>query len=665
MGAIFSVLFLAACAAACYVILGVIRPRLGDCDAVARFLLSFVVFFAFFYSSLLILGYVSLFTELRIVTPLHAFVLSTIVALGLRLTLGNPAPYLDKRDYQLELSPPARDRLSRHLVRLSLTLFCVIGVVLVATGFPRGYEAAAYHLPIGVNFFQTQSLNVWDETFSSGLPANAGILYGFLLTFLPERILGLGQWAILPVLALTCYRLARLAGADDSASVLAGLGLLTVPIISIEAIGAESGGLALAFFAIAVYFALHPGYSRLRYVVAGLSAGLAFGFKSLYLMGITYLLLACMWQAYMAVPRAAGAGRIAPAISAGAIFGFSTLLLASFWLVRSYIEYHNPLFPVYIAPIFDLLGWLKAPDIDYSAHSSGQHQYQWVQSSHEWLMYPWVEWNRNGFFYRGKSGLGSFFATIVPVAVAFTVFDILRALRRRRWLATDEIRLLLLLGSVFLVVLWWVLGDRQPRYASGALIFLFPLAATTIAATGGRVRQLYHVLGAICIIWMFFVFLSREIVEFGDRVLYSRHFTRHAAHEYPEAIDSLKPGSTIVNLSYRARNYSLFGANFQNHVIRYLVSARTFGIDAPKIGWTLSLDGDTKGLYFSAEKMKLLGATHVYIESKLPISSDDCINLREIDRLELNPVNDVPYELPRILYEVDYCAEFRNLMTEQ
>ena len=63
-----------------------------------------------------------------------------------------------------------------------------IGVAaLLVIGFPRGYEANAYHLPSAVNFFRDGSLHIWDNAYLHTLPANASLWDGFWLRLLPER----------------------------------------------------------------------------------------------------------------------------------------------------------------------------------------------------------------------------------------------------------------------------------------------------------------------------------------------------------------------------------------------------------------------------------------------------------------------------------------------
>jgi len=155
---------------------------------------------------------------------------------------------------------------------------------------------------------------------------------------------------------------------------------------------------------------------------------------------------------------------------------------------------------------------------------------------------------------------------------------------------------------------------------------------------------------------MFFSFLSQEIITFGDRIVYSRHFSRDKYYEYPAVVDGLPEGAVIVNLAQREANYPLVGSKHQNRVIKFESALRTFGIDAKAKGYKLSLENDAKGIVLDTETLRKLGATHVYTQTKAEVKHDACIRLRELDRLERNPVSGAKLDPPKMLYQIDYCS---------
>ena len=657
MDTLFSFLFLSCCGVASYLVVRGTPLRQRSYGRLPSFLGSAVVFLSVFFGTFLALGYVTLFSGIGVVNSFYAAVLSIVILLAVvacqkcwgsaRLSLHLARTPCVRQGVRLP-----GNGVARYLAMLAAVVFGLIALMVAAVGFPRGYEVAAYHLPIAIHIFQTQSLGVWDEAFVHTLPANASILYGFLMTFLPERFVSLGHVPFLPVLLLTVYGIARRAAADESASVLASLGVLTIPVIAIPAFMADGDTAGLTLLTVAVYFIVSSELPPLRYAVAGLAMGLAFGFKLFHLMGGLFLFLAVGLQAWIGTSEAPIRRSFTAAARSMAMFGLPMLLMASFWLVRNYVELGNPLYPVHLGPAFDVLGWREAPD--YAALLDIQHH--WVRSSLEWLVYPWIEWHYAGLYYNNNAGLGAFFAATVPVAFLFVLLDTVRRLKNREGKRSLEVRFILICGVLFILACWWVLGNRQPRYASAALLLLLPLVAVTLSSTTGRARGAYEGVVAICILWMFFVFFSREFVEFGDRFIYSKHYRRHQYYEYPPAVDRLRPGSTIINFSGRDQNFSLFGSSHQNQVISLMRSVSTFGIE-PSLEWGLSLEEATKGVRLSGPLLKDLKVTHVYLASHVRMFLDDCVTLREIDRLDRNPVNQVPLDPPKILYAIEYCSE--------
>ncbi|HWO43250.1 MAG TPA: hypothetical protein VNO43_15715 [Candidatus Eisenbacteria bacterium] len=519
----------------------------------------------------------------------------------------------------------------------AMVTFALVGLMLVR-GFPRGYESTAYHLPIAVHMFQAQSLEVWDTVGIHAYPANISVYFGFLLGFIPERLVAAGGMVFLVPLFVAIYALSRATTAEIDAARWAALGILTIPIVAFGAFEAAADVPAIVFLAIALYFAVTTPASP---VLSGLAAGLAFGFKPLHLISIAFLFVVLLlreWASrdHSGLNRFWSTGR--PAI----LFGFSTLGIASFWLVRNYVELGNPLYPIHYG-FFDLLGWAKAPDADFA--DVGMTQFEWVRTPAEWFLYPWLEWHFAGQNFKASSGLGAFFAATVPVACAVSFVQVFRTGTDRQPLAY------LLTGGTFVLFTWALLGDRQPRYAMAALVFLVPLVAAMISLTQGSQRRFLEWIIGLCVFVMLFVIMSKEVVEFGRRFVYARQNTRHAFYRYPETIDRLPEGSTVVNFARRTLNYGLYGEKHRNRVIGYFNAYRSVAV--PTTDWIPESAPEAARLEFST--LKKLGATHLVTEGSPRLLLDGCVSLQQLDSLDINPGLGTPLEKPITLYQISYC----------
>ena len=228
------------------------------------------------------------------------------------------------------------------------------------------------------------------------------------------------------------------------------------------------------------------------------------------------------------------------------------------------------------------------------------------------------------------------------------------------------------------MLFWWVYDNRQPRYALGVLVFLFPLAAWAIGLTKARARKAYDRILAFCVVVMLAVVSSKMLVEFGDRIILSKMYTRSAFYEYPQVVDSLAPGATILNMATRSANYPLFGRANTNRVVGYRKTRRLLGSDTLSGGTPTALSTNSDRLSGGAPPapstdddattdamtyvlrtpvLRRLRATHAYVLGSPEIRSDGCSSLREVGRLDTNPVNGIRLPRPRVLYAIIYCVD--------
>jgi len=285
-------------------------------------------------------------------------------------------------------------------------------------------------------------------------------------------------------------------------------------------------------------------------------------------------------------------------------------------------------------------------------------QFEWVRRPSEWLVYPWIEWQRLGQNFKQSSGLGAFLAAFLPAGPIAAIWALLR--RRRNdtadiGAAHRRAIALLLAGTGLVLGLWWLLGDRQPRYFMGALVFLFPLIAVAIAAAHAQARRLVELTGAVCVVFMLCVIGSHELLAIGSKTI-GGGFRRDRFYEYPAAIDQLPADAVVVNLAQRPWNYPLLGAGLRNRVIDFMDAVALLSeTPIPPLA-RVGLDPETAGGFvMRAEALAARHATHLFTVGRPRLEETPCARLRMIASLDRNPANGAAYDQPRTLYAIDYC----------
>ncbi|WP_317205890.1 hypothetical protein [Janthinobacterium sp.] len=601
----------------------------GDSDTLTRPLVWTSGFFLAFFLGFHLLGYLNLATGKHIVNASNALLILAPCAAA--------AFFWGRRAGSLHAPRPWGIRRARRfglcLAGLTALTFALAAVMLIC-GFPQGYEVTAYHLPGAVGILQTQSLKAWDGNFPHTFPANASIFYAFFLAFLPEKLVSAANLLLLLPLVLGVTALSRRAGADRGAALLAACGVLTVPMVAFSAVelGADIGG--IAFIAMAMFLALTRALPRRAgAALAGVCAGLAFGFKSLHLISIAFLALLFLTQGGQTRRWRLGL-RLCATFLAG------VALTAGYWLVRNSLDFGNPLYPVGLPVVGKLLGWSVAPDVDFAQRHATQ--FEWVGAPLQWLWYPWVEPQALGQNFKHSSGLGAFFAAGVPLAALAVAGAAVK-----QGVARHRLRLTLLLAAAFIVATWWLLDDRQPRYVLAALVYCVPLVAWLLTQAERRWRPAMNAVFGLCIAAMLMVFLSKQALLFGDRIVMAGYTTRALFYEYPREIDALPAGATILNLADRSWHYPLAGAGLANRVISMPEGRRALGL-APGLA-------PPRAVILRAAPLLALGVTHVFVAGAA-LSADSCVSVREVGRMDRNPANAVPLGAPRLLLALRYAS---------
>lgn len=531
-----------------------------------------------------------------------------------------------------------------------LTLLAL--VVLLLLGFPRGFEVSAYHLPIAVNIFRDGSLSVWDSTYMHAFPANMSVWNGLWLRVLPERLVSIVNLPFLLILVYAVFLLARQVGSGLNGAILVAIGIASVPIFGFSAIELGSDVGSIAFLVLAVVLALAG--SKRDYVLAfvsGLAAGIAFGFKSLHLIGSALLGMLVL----VGFARRAEAGaRPWSSMDYGRALSYASgfALLAAPWLIRNWWELKNPLYPIHFGALSDTLGFATAPD--FSLAERAVTQFEWVRSPTEWFVYPWLEWQFINQNFKHSSGLGAFFAATVPVAwLAWLMVICLSFWRdfnssQSRFIHIIWPGLICFLIATGIFAVWALLADRQPRYVMGGI----PLLMVLYGALLNWARPKWKQMGSFALSAAAAVMLSILVTSFAARQAgYLDSFKlplRSDYYEYPSELDNLPGGAVIANLGGRPWHYPLYGVNLSNRI----VPSTTMDNMVKEGRWVITFDD-----------IHRFGITHFFTEGAIKADPSSCGGLSEVGGLRTNRQSGLPLPLARILYRIDgHCTEGKIIL---
>ncbi|MFF7249268.1 hypothetical protein ACFZBU_35795 [Embleya sp. NPDC008237] len=296
------------------------------------------------------------------------------------------------------LWPRAR-RCGRHplVVVLALSVAAQYGwrAALAAFLGPLDYDGLWYHLPGPAIWLQQGHVGhtsqvLWADVY----PQGQELLTGFSGAFVGDTRLG---WASgLPFLALGAVAtagLARTAGARRAHATLAGLGILAIPAVFLEASTTyvDFATAATGLTALHLTLGMHPDVReavdrsadarhllRRRILFVGIALGLAIGVKSSNLLTavvVTALALVQTWRVVDLVGPASPATRRQPAtrfarlrdrgadtarsaLTNTAVLGLPALALGGYWYIRTWIRYGNPFHP------FTMLGFHGKGSVD-------------------------------------------------------------------------------------------------------------------------------------------------------------------------------------------------------------------------------------------------------------------------------------------------------------
>ena len=443
------------------------------------------------------------------------------ISVAVTRTDGKPFPPLPSLGQYKDLLPPA------------CALACCYGLLLLnlLTSYPGGFDGLVYQLPLALRWLQDGSLALtpgWPWQFSQ--PSNGNIPMMILLATGLEPLATIFNSVLAAVLGASVYLLARRLGADRFGSLLAGLIVLSIPIVMFQSVDAYVDLFAAAFFTAAVALFLHSGSSAPALLYAAFAAGLAAGARPAYWLWSALLIAGMLAYRWFRDPRRRLATLLIVMVGAG--------MPSLFWLARGMATTGNPFYPL--------------PDIDTSAsvgpdrHAGSPFGATPLSPSRRpanlafWLLYPWTEFKRSGYNYGPDSGLGAVFATLVPVALLFRFWR-LGFNRDERGSLAGLLALMLIVATV----VWWFAMLRIFRFA----LPLLPVATALGSPVWDQIRvthrRAFSVLLAACFIATVVLASLEPIHSLGGR-LRTGDPSRATFYGLPDLIDHLPRGSRIL-----------------------------------------------------------------------------------------------------------------------
>ncbi|MGB2984358.1 MAG: hypothetical protein WBE26_00630 [Phycisphaerae bacterium] len=447
-------------------------------------------------------------------------------------------------------------------------ILCAVYLVFLVdavTRFPTGYDAQAYHLPLAVTWMQQQSLVFQIGEVHEAFPEN-GMIVPFLLAF--ARLETLFCVVHLPkglLAAAAVYGLVRVAEHKRRTAFIGACIVLSIPIVLFQSFSGYVDLYAAASWLsslLALGWASRAGQARQRrglLVIAGLSAGVALGSKTTYLVLVGLLLVVAMLVDWIRL-RMGPSARLQPLRNA-LVFGLCTLACSGFWFVRGTVQAGNPIFPLGVK-----IGDYEILPGYYANEYFGEGSYYGhIKMWHRWWNYPWKETKHygTGYPYGVNNALGAAYAAFVPVGVFATLIHL--PFRRRRGSA-DRLRMVCLVLALSGAALLFTLFNEMLRFVLPLVLLSVVAASGMLDGIGARGRRCVVPVLSVALLVTAAVATLKPVHSFVGRVK-DGVWARSSFYQVPTVLDDLPPGTRILNLGSMSSVYALMGRHLTNHVI--------------------------------------------------------------------------------------------------
>lgn len=426
------------------------------------------------------------------------------------------------------------------------------------TALPMDYDGNAYHLPLAIKFLQSNSFMQVPPIWQFAMPANAEAVFYLFANFRNHILLNFVQIPLLIAFIINVHQNnIRFFKLGKVASGIVMCTLLMMPAVFqgifshyIDLFGTIFLYLSLCEILKAIYKS--PTCYPTCFFKAALFLGISIGTKLTFIIYIP--LFFCTAIFVVLKSRRIGLNRSIVVNSfIACIVGI--LLLSSFWYVRNYFIWGNPVFPLGIS----ILGW---KGIARECIVPASYEFRFVDSiPWGWLLYPFTEKHPQGLY---EFSFGPAFAILILPAI----FTFLISILTDRFSDHNK-RILFGLGvSIFALILWLFFLSRQPRFVFIAIIF----AAPTLGYIFDICSELKKNILTRCCTAVFIVtaILAAYPVVYNKATQFRANNLLGWASNYNMPLyENEVSNSGIINLGNEEENFALYGSDLKNRVFTF------------------------------------------------------------------------------------------------